>query len=598
MKKIHSVIFTLLVCVTLFSCKDNFIEQLPIGSFPESIISTPDGIKKALTGAYAPLNGASNLATGPGQFLFGSIRGGEANRGSGNGVQPQMSEIQRFSVNSSNSSVLLFFTHFGDAIARTNMVLKNLPLVEGLSDADKTQIEAEARFLRAHYHFMMKRVFKNIPWLDEASIDDPRVPNTDESGNFVDVWPNIAADFKFAAENLPPTQPIPGRPNKWAAKAYYGKILLYIGNEGDDANYTLAKTQFDDVIANGVTYKGEKYALAPNYHDNFNSQKENGPESVYAVQHEVNDGSENNRANASMDILYIGSQAPGGPAMGRGYAYFNPSQWFVNHFRVDANGLPIFDDAARNAAFIKNDDGIESSAAFTPDAGLLDPRLDWSVGRRGIPFLDYGTMPGKAWIRDQAYAGPYISKKFFTLKSRDGIDTAPGRAENNLNIAIIRYADVLLMAAEVDARLGNPEQARIYVNQIRHRMATNTTNPENWVLNADGTPAANYKIGEYPAGSPQFATPEKALQAIFFERTLELGLEGHRAYDAIRFGAEDGTTDTKEFNGYLTYESTLRGFVAGATYSRDPDALIPLSQKAIENSFKDGKLTLTQNPGY
>ena len=598
MKKIHSVIFTLIVCVTLFSCKDDFIEQLPIGSFPQSIITTPDGIKKALTGAYSSLNGSANLATGPGQFLFGSIRGGEANRGSGNGVQPQMSEIQKFSVNSSNSSVLLFFTHFGDAIARTNMVLKNLPLVEGLTDGDKIEIEAEARFLRAHYHFMLKRVFKNIPWLDEASIDDPRVPNTDESGNFIDVWPNIAADFKFAAENLPPTQSIAGRPNKWAAKAYYGKILLYMGNEGDDANYTLAKTQFDDVIANGVTYKGEKYALAPNYHDNFNSQKENGPESVFAVQHEVNDGSENNRANASQDLLYIGSQSPSGPALGRGYAYFNPSQWFVNHFRVDANGLPIFDDEARNASFIKNDDGIESSAAFTPDAGLIDPRLDWSVGRRGIPFLDYGIMPGKAWVRDQAYAGPYVSKKFFTLKSRDGVDTAPGRPENNLNIAIIRFADVLLMAAEVDARLGNTEQARIYVNQIRNRMATNTANPENWVLNTDGTPAANYKIALYPTGSPQFASQAKALETIFFERTLELGLEGHRAYDAIRFGAEDGTTDEKEFNGYLTYESTLRGFVSGAVYSRDPDAVIPLSQKAIENSFKDGKLTLTQNPGY
>src|SRR5690606_12380009 len=101
MKKIHSVIFTLIVCVTLFSCKDDFIEQLPIGSFPQSIITTPDGIKKALTGAYSSLNGSANLATGPGQFLFGSIRGGEANRGSGNGVQPQMSEIQKFSVNRS-----------------------------------------------------------------------------------------------------------------------------------------------------------------------------------------------------------------------------------------------------------------------------------------------------------------------------------------------------------------------------------------------------------------------------------------------------------------------------------------------------------------
>lgn len=599
MKNFHSKIFALLLCSSslMFSCKDSFVEQPPIGSFPESVLSTPEGIRKALIGAYAPLNGTEGLERTPAQGLFGSIRGGEANRGSGSGVQPQMTQVQRFEVNTSNSSVLLFFNHFADAIARTNLVLKALPDVQGLDQAERTRLEAEARFLRGHYHFMMKRLFKNFPWMDESSVEDARVPNTDESGNYVEIWPQIAAEFKFASENLPITQSDVGRANKWAAKAYYGKVLVYMGNEGDDANYTLAKVEFDDIIANGVTSRGQKYALNPNYHDNFNSQLENGPESVFAVQHSVNDGSSSNHANANRENLYTGVQASDGPTLGRGYAYFNPSQWFVNKFRVDANGLPIFDDAARNADFIKNDDGIESTAAFTPDAGFIDPRLDWTVGRRGIPYLDYGIMPGKAWVRDQAFAGPYIGKKYFVLKSREGVDSAPGTPYNNLNIDIIRFADVLLLAAEVEARLGNLGAAMTYVNQVRNRMATNTTNPENWVQN-NGAAAANYKIGLYTAGAFPFDNPANALKAVFYERTLELGLEGHRAYDAIRFGAEDNTTDAAEFNGYLQYESNLRGFVAGASYSRNPDALIPIPQQAVENSFKDGKVTLKQNPGY
>jgi hypothetical protein len=595
MKKIHSVIFTFIVCVTLMSCKDNFVEQQPIGSFPGSVLTTPDGISMALTGAYSALNGAGGMARGPGNILFGSIRGGEAHKGSTGGDQPQMIEIQKFAVNSGNSSVTSNFLFYYDAVYRTNLVLSNLPNVTGLSDAQKTQIAAEARFLRGHYMFFLKRLFGNVPFVDETSIDDPRVPNTDESGNFVDAWPAIAADFKFAAENLAPTNADKGRANKWAAVAYLGKTYLYMGNHGDNANYALAQAAFNDVIANGVTNSGVKYTLNADYHANFNSLTENGPEAVFAVQHSVNDGSTSNNANSSLDLQYISPQSGGGPGDNRGYGFFYPSQWFVNHFRVDANGLPIFDDAARNADKIKSDDGIPAADPYTPDAGLIDPRLDWSVGRRGIPFLDYGQFV-PTWVRDPAAAGPYLSQKFFTSKAANGL--ASSRPENNLNINIIRFADVLLMAAEVEARIGSLDLARSYVNQVRGRMATNTTSKENWVLLEDGTPAANYKIGLYPVGSPQFASPAKALEAIFFERTLELGLEGHRAYDAVRFGAEDGTTDTKELNGYIAYESTLKGYLSGGVYTRTPDAIMPIPQQAIDNSFKDGKYTLEQNPDY
>src|SRR5699024_1802355 len=98
----------------------------------------------------------------------------------------------------------------------------------------------------------------------------------------------------------------------------------------------------------------------------------------------------------------------------------------VNAYRTDDNGLPLLDgsldnpeyDLANNA--VKNDMGLSSSDAFTPDNGNLDPRVDWTVGRRGIPYLDWGDMPGKDWIRNQASAGPYSPKKNVFKKSDVG----------------------------------------------------------------------------------------------------------------------------------------------------------------------------------
>lgn len=605
--KTNFIIAFLVVASITVSCKKTFLEQEAVGSFPEQSLSTPEGIKKALVGAYAPLNGRPGLATGPGQLLFGSIRGGEAHKGSISTDQIQMVEIQRFNVTAGNTSITTFFSHFYDAVFRCNLVLSKLPSVQGISDEERVGIEAEAKFLRGHYYFMLKRLFGNIPRVDENNIDDPRVSNADNNGNYVDIWDDILADFSFAMNNLPEQQKDLGRPNKWAAKAGYGKALLYLGNEKNDNQlYAQAKAQLDDVILNGVNDQGVKYKLLDNYHDNFDSQKENGSETVFAVQHSVNDGSRSPfdaalspQANGNIDVQYIGSISKSGPTLGRGFGFVCPSQWFVNHFRVDANGLPIFDEDTRNDQPIASDDGLESSQPFTPDGGLIDPRLDWTVGRRGIPFLDYGPMQGKAWLRDQAAGSPYMTKKFFTLKARAGVDDSPGgRPFNSLNISIIRFADVLLMSAELSARLGDLDGARTLVNQVRNRMAVNTTSPDNWVLNADNSPAANYRIGLYPESSTAFANQKNALAAVLMERTLELGLEGHGGYDIIRFGLADGATDNESISNYIRYESRIRGYLSTASYSRIPDALMPIPQTAIDNSFKDGVFTLKQNPNY
>src|SRR6266542_2358264 len=138
--------------------------------------------------------------------------------------------------------------------------------------------------------------------------------------------------------------------------------------------FTEAKPLLDSIINSG------KYQLV-NYQDNFNPATKNNAESVFSAQSSVNDGSDGFNGNFG-DVLNFPYN--GGPAGCCGF--FQPSQYLVNHFKTDAiTGLPDLDHY--NDADVKNDEGIQSSDPFTPYTGALDPRLDWTVGRRGIPYL-------------------------------------------------------------------------------------------------------------------------------------------------------------------------------------------------------------------
>src|SRR3546814_9995673 len=106
--------------------------------------------------------------------------------------------------------------------------------------------------------------------------------------------------------------------------------------------------------------------------------------------------------------------------------------------------------------------GITSGDPFTPYTGTLDPRLDWTVGRRGLPYLDWGLHEGQSWVRLQSYAGPYSPKKYVYWQetqetNADQSSWAPGTANN---VLIIRFADVLLMAAECEIEAGTLAKAR------------------------------------------------------------------------------------------------------------------------------------------
>jgi hypothetical protein len=565
----------LMVFVFSISCKDEFLDVTPTASITESQLTSKAGLEGTLIGAYSMLHGRSGFYDGSTNWLWGSILGADANKGTNSGDQAQVNEIQAYDPQTTNESILGKYRTCYEGIARVNALLRLLPDAEPtVTEEDKTRIEAEARFLRAHYYFELKKIFNDTPYVDETVDYEAGI---EEISNNQSLWPKIEADFQFAFDNLPETQNAPGRANKWAAGAYLGKTYLF------QQKFSEAKTVFDDVIANGQTANGKAYGLVPLYGDLFRVANDNNEESVFAVQAAAGTGTIN---NANPDFV-LNFTYTGGPAGCCGF--FQPSFELANSFRTDANGLPLLDGSYNTGANqLVTDQGVPATGAFTPDAGNLDPRLDHSVGRRGLPYLDHGDHPGVSWIRDQSYGGPYSPKKFIWTKEEEasgGVDKSswtPGYTA--INIPIIRFADVLLMAAECEVEVGDLEVARDYVNQVRARAA----DPAGFVTKS-GSPAANYVIGLY---NTAWTDQAAARDAVRFERKLELSGEGHRFFDLVRWGIAATT-----LNAYLNYE---RGKVSaspfvGASFSANKSEYLPIPQREIDILGDD---ILLQNPGY
>ncbi len=601
MKK-YRIIYTSLLILILtainFSCTDEFLEQPAIGAYDESVLADEDGVYGLLVGCYSQLNGTNNgfsgLLSAPWSHLLGTVRGGEALVGTEAGDGSSWEPFAQWNLFSTTPFITNVFQHYYNAVSMTNQLILLIPQVEGYSDDDKNALLAEARFLRGHFYFMLKRLWGNVPWIDETHGLDVKQPNTvDNDGvSYVDIWDNIEADMQFAADNLPATQSVAGRANSWAAKAYLVKIRLE-QEKYDATTYDLCV----NVVNNGQTAQGEKYGLMPKYHDNFDPEQENNKENVFQVQISVNgysDGawdwfSGDNTYN--LENVWMSFQRTGSPGYGRGWGYIAPSQWFVDKFRVDAaTGLPYLDYYSTNSEPVKNDYGLASSDAFEPETKPLDPRLDWVVGRRGIPYLDWGVMPGVDWMRDATglYNGPYIHKKMMYYEAYEGVHNKESTALNAINGHVIRFADVLLWAAELEVRVNNNLTAAAgYVDQVRTRMQ----NTEGWVMNEAGDDfAANYQIGLYGT----FASSSQALDAILFERSLELGFEGSRFYDVIRFGSE---YVEKELNDYTEFQSQYTSYMRNITFD-ETDQFLPFDQTTIINSQVEGEPTITQNPGY
>ncbi|MFM8586903.1 MAG: RagB/SusD family nutrient uptake outer membrane protein [Bacteroidota bacterium] len=559
--------FALLI-VVIISCSKEFLDTKPYGSVNNELLATSaKGANSLLIAAYSNLDGFSGWDNGTpwggaaSNWTFGSITGGDAYKGSEAGDQPDITPLEIHKVDANNPYLEAKWRNYYDGISRVNGAIKAFNSLKQISASEKTIRISEAKFLRAFFHFDLWRIFRNIPYIDET-LEDVRI------GNSTDILPKIQADLIAAIAGLPVTQPEAGRSTKGAAQSLLGHTYMW------QKKYSDAKTQFDAVIASG------RYKLNAKYHDNFNASTRNTKEGVLEVQQSVNDGTTDNGNNG--DVLNFPYN--GGPAGCCGF--HQPSQDLVNAFQTDANGLPLLDNYSKTD--VTNDDGLASAAAFTPHTGNLDPRLDWTVGRRGIPYLDWGNHPGANWIRDNTYGGPYAPIKNVHYKAQEGsLVTSSGWTSgyNANNLKLIRYSDVLLMAAEAEVELGNLERARTLVNQVRERAA----NPDGFVK-SNGQPAANYVISTYKSAWTDASTARKAVR---FERRIELGMEGHRFFDLVRWGEAAAVK-----NAYFAKEKTKRTYLSGASFVAGKHEIFPIPQKAITQSSKAGAATLKQNPGY
>jgi hypothetical protein len=646
--KFEIVVLCLVTLFTLvYSCK-KVLNQPVSGYLTGAVLANKAGVDGLLIGAYAVLDGyyqnqpGTNYGSGISNWSYGGVGADDAYKGSttsDQGGATLMTGIEQHAGISTFNSYLESKWQVNYAgIQRANNVIQEVPLVKDGSEPTTTggagaEAIAEARFLRGVYHFELAKIWKNVPYVNETI--------TYAAGNFDvpnpgPIWTDIEADFTAAAAVLPETQPQVGRANKWAAEAFLAKALLY------DHQYASALTVLNTVISSGKTASGAPYALGP-YQNNFNAIYRNSPEAVFQAQFTVNDGS-SGQNDDSGDVLNF----PGGGTYTSCCGFDVPSYNMANAFQVDLNGLPMFKASSAgypmyDVANLPNDHNCTSTISkkwnptgeyglFTiPSTGdttaftvfvapttAVDPRLDWTVGRRNIPYLDWGLGGGEPWTRGDLV--PYTPKKnvFYEANVSTTADnygtwaTNQGSADN---YNIIRFADVILWRAECEVMTGALAAAQTDVNTIRMRAMNKTS----WVYNyADNTnpqggysitPAANYVVGLYgKAAGTDFVTMGQALslEAVMMERQLEFGEEGQRFFDLQRQDAASGSGGPTfapfgvgymagVLNAYYAADNRIPNPVlSAAKFTSGRDELWPIPQTEIQN--EQGKLK--QNPNY
>ena len=557
MKKILTI---LLSASILVSCTDDFTEIDPVGSLSDAALQNATGVDLLLTGAYSVLDGIRNGGPGAdwtksGDNWWLDAISDDAHKGSTDGDQADLLAIELFTWDTTNP---YFEGRWQALFAGVNRANAVIDLINNSEDPSIfTSQLAQARFLRGHYNFELQRMWVNVPYISDENYGASEF-NQPNNGP---IWSQIEADFSFAANNLETSRSAFGRPIRSAAQAYLGRTLLY------QSKWAEALTQLEAVIGSG------DYALNSDFSANFRSAGENSSEMIFAIQF-ASDGGQSPQGNRGGTLnMPIGAMT-GGMCCG----FYQPTIDLGNAFQTDSNGLPLASWATTD---IVTDYGIYETEAFTPHTGPLDPRIDFTIGRRGIDLNGFGPMTGKDNIRASFtdISGPYVNKKNLYTAGDDTNKGTGGWGEQRtgINYHILRYADVLLMAAEAAVETGALEVGRGYVNQVRARAKNGPR--------ADSSP--NYVIDTYNSAWTDQAA---ARNAVRHERRVELAMEGHRLFDLRRWGTMVSTLNT-----YIANEArTIANFGTKANAVQEKHNALPIPLNAIDSS----QGALKQNAGH
>lgn len=580
MKNIKFILIGLLLAFTVVSCSEDFLEYEPEGVLSSENVKTADNAESLVIAAYASIANDDMIGPLTNMWVYGSVRSDDSYKGGGGrGDVGEVDRYEQYYLTVPDQGELMAprtWTNYYKAISRANFALSVINDIPEEEYQIKTIRQAELRFLRAHSHFMLKRIFKKIPYITEELSQEEIAETSNDIPN-QELWNKIADDFKFAYDNLPQAQDEVGRADKSAAAAYLAKVKLYQAYEQNETHQVVNINQamLEEVIQYADEVTG---SLEPDYGNNFLVEYENGPESIWAAQFSIDDGTRVGRVS-----FVTGLNSPHGTGLYGCCGFHLASQNMVNAFQTNNEGLPLLDTF--NNSDILND--VQEDGTVEINSGLsVDPRLDHTVGIPGRPFKYRNTVNSEGdmiynftWARD-----PGVYGFFGNMKEQQAPDCSCYVKEGpfvgtSRNVIFIRYADVLLFKAEALIQLDRYEEALPLINEIRERAAASSTRP------VEAGASNIYNVELYDS----FPSKEFAWKALKFERRLEFGMEGPRFFDLVRWGEAAET-----LNAYLEEEKTKRDFLANAFFTAGRDEYYPIPQREID--FTGG--LYVQNPGY
>ena len=453
MKKLHIKISMIIISLTAFaSCSDDFVNVDSNDVNSEDYFNSEEDYQNALIGAYDLLQ-ATYINVMLGEIASDNTLAGGESATDVIGIQ----EIDDMIHTPVNSNLRDLWGWMYGGVNRTNFILE---FQDKTDFSGKEQVIAQARFLRAYYYFELVKWFGDVPLAVDKQIlfgEESSYVRTPAS----EVYAQIELDLMYAADNLPLVQTETGRVTKGAAQALLGKAYLY------QEKFSEAAQALETVIQSGT------YSLVTDYNTIFEAEGENSTESVFEVQYTDLEG-----------------------------AGFGCLQCSEGNIAVGFSGVRNYEGPDFTSGFSFNVPVQEAYDAFNSD----DPRRDISI----LNIDAWATATGATFGTGFEHTG-YFNKKYIP-RTRSDQALADLNLTNPNNYRSIRYADVLLMAAEANNRGGIDEaKAQGYLNDVRRRAFGDDLHD----ITATGASLTN---------------------AIYLERRLELIGEGHRFFDLVRTG--------------------------------------------------------------